>query len=269
MEQRNYYKLKNRLESMSKEGKRGQVAIFVIIALVIVAVILIVMFYPKLKTSFTNAPFTPESFLRGCIEPEVNKGVILLSKQGGYANPEGFLLYNDTKIKYLCYVTGYYKTCVVQEPMILNHFEQELNNMVSPKAKDCFAKLKQEYENRGFAVTGNINDAKTGIESGKVNVEFLAPITVSKETSQRFDKFNIQMKSELYDILTISQSIIEFESTYGDSETTTFIQYYPDLKIVKTKLSEGSKVYSVSNVITKEEFTFASRSLSWPPGYAV
>ena len=35
----------------------------------------------------------------------------------------------------------------------------------------------------------------------------------------------------------------------------------------KIKLDDGTKIYEVSDVTTHETFTFASRSLVWPPGY--
>src|SRR3989338_5094639 len=271
MEERNYYKLKKRETGMNggvKVSKRGQIAIFVIIAIVIIAVILVIMLYPKIKIITGGTP-SPEEFLKSCIVNDVKSSVDLLAKQGGYANPEGFYVYNDQKIKFLCYTNEYYKTCVVQQPMIETHFEQEMDRILEPKARDCLTKLKQEYESRGYSITGNFIDAKTGIEQGKIKVIFNSPLTVTKASTERFNDFEIGIDSKMSDLLAIAQSIVEFESVYGDSETTAYIKYYPDLRIEKIKLSEGTKIYKLSDVITKEEFVFASRSLSWPPGYGV
>ena len=271
MKRRNYYKAENTEKCMlfgGKRGVRGQVAVFVIIAILIVAVVLIIFAFPRIKPFFTGQEFTPQSYLRSCIEPSVKEGMDLLARQGGYANPEGFLVYNDQKIKYLCYTSQYYDTCVVQDAMVKNRIEQELNKIIEPRARECAANLKTEYEKRGYSVSQNTISSKTTIDPGKINVEFKMPILVSKgEESNSYQGFTIGIPSQMYDILFISMSIIDYESTYGDSETTLYLQYYPDLKIEKTKLSEGSKVYIVSNVITKEYFQFASRSLSWPPGY--
>jgi len=261
MKRRNYYKAENTEKCMlfgGKRGVRGQVAVFVIIAILIVAVVLIIFAFPRIKPFFTGQEFTPQSYLRSCIEPSVKEGMDLLARQGGYANPEG----------YLCYTSQYYDTCVVQDAMVKNRIEQELNKIIEPRARECAANLKTEYEKRGYSVSQNTISSKTTIDPGKINVEFKMPILVSKgEESNSYQGFTIGIPSQMYDILFISMSIIDYESTYGDSETTLYLQYYPDLKIEKTKLSEGSKVYIVSNVITKEYFQFASRSLSWPPGY--
>lgn len=266
--ERNYYKLKNTAFSMIKGGKRGQLAIFVIIAVVIVAIILVIMLYPKIRT-LTNPSLDPTSYLKSCIGDDVKNSVKLLAAQGGYANPEGFLVYNNQKIKFLCYTNEYYKTCVIQEPMLTTHFEQEMNKLLATKATDCITKLKQEYESRGYSITGNLIDTETTIEPQRIRITFNAPITITKDSTQRFDKFDVKIDSHMFDLLAISQSIVEYEAAYGDSETTLYLAYYPNLRIDKTKLSDGTKIYVVSDVITKESFTFASRSLSWPPGYGV
>jgi len=265
----NYYKLKNIGEYMIKRGNsRGQLAIFVIVAVVIVAVILAVLFYPRIKI-LVSGEFTPENYLKTCVKPEIDNIMPILNKQGGYANPEGFLVQNGEKIKFLCYTNEYYKTCVVQEPFIIRRYASEIQTAIEVKASRCFSDLKKEYESRGYSVTGGFRDAKVDIDLNGIKVSFNSPVSVTKESTERFNGFNVEIDSKMYEILSIKQNIIEFESVYGDSETTSYLQYYPDLKIEKTKLSDGTKIYKVSNVITKEEFTFASRSLSWPPGYGV
>ncbi len=263
------YKEYNFIQNMRVMSKRGQMAIFVIVAIVIVAAILIFFLYPGIRTNITGSEFTASSYLKDCIQPNVKESIDLLSKQGGYANPEGFIVYNDTKIKYLCYIEGYYKTCVIQQPMIKNHFESELNSLLAPKARACFTALEKEYEKRGYSVSSSSFDSKVELVPGQLKINFMAPITVTKESSNTYREFNVVLKSEMYDLLFTAASIIEFEATYGDSETTTYLQYYPNLKIEKTKLSDGSKIYRLTNVVTKETFTFASRSISWPPGYGL
>jgi len=70
-------------------------------------------------------------------------------------------------------------------------------------------------------------------------------------------------------LLLTSVSIVDYEATYGDSETTLYMKYNPELKVDKIKLNEGSKIYRLTNTVTNENFTFASRSLVWPPGYGL
>lgn len=247
-------------------NKRGQVAIFVIIALVIVGIILVVFLYPNISLQISE-PFTPENYLRSCIEPELRPALEKISSQGGYMNPEGFFVVDNVKVKYLCYTSEFYKTCQVQQPLIKKHVEDELYSSIKLRLDGCFSQLKQEYERQGYSVSVGESNSKIEIVPNKIKINIDAPITVTKESSQTYKGFEFSIDSQMYDLLSITSSIVDFESTYGDSETTLYMQYYPNLRIDKTKLSDGTKIYIVSDVVTKESFRFASRSLSWPPGY--
>lgn len=270
MEKHNYYKLKNPVNRMKKESKmtkKGQMAIFIILAIAIVAIILLIAFYPKIKSVVTGGELTPSNFIKSCINNDIQSTMDLMNKQGGYINPDGFYVYNGEKLKFLCYTNEYYQTCVVQEPGVVTHYEKELAKAIESKAKECYSNMRTQYEKQGYSVSGSLRDIKVELTPKYVNVLFDTPLSISKESTVTYDGVKVQVASKIYDLLSIAQSIVEFEAYYGDSETTNYMQYYPDLKIEKIKMSDGTKVYKVSDVISKEEFDFASRSLSWPPGY--
>ncbi len=247
--------------------KRGQVTIYVIIAVIIVAVIVLVyLFYPRINT-IVSGEFNPQSFLQNRLKDPVNTAKITLSQQGGYSAPEGFITYKNNHVKYLCYTSEYYKPCKVQQPLIKDNYEQEMQKLIQKDVETAMQELRAQYERRGYGVsqTGNI---KTTVEiiPDKIIVHINSPLVVTKETSQSFDNFEVDYTSKMYFLLMTSTSIIDFESTYGDSETSLYIQYYPNLIIEKNKLDDGSKIYNVEDVTTKESFTFATRSLAWPGG---
>jgi hypothetical protein len=249
-------------------NKRGQMAITIIVALVIVGIVIILFAFPRINLFASDV--NPSSFLRNCIEPEVRDIKVVLSDQGGYSNPENSVLYQGVQIEYLCYSAENYEPCVVQQPLLVGHVEREIEDFVEPRARQCIEDLKGQYERRGFGVDlrGGSGEIDVNIVSGSIVVNFLAPMTVSKdESTQTFQKFGVAIDSEWYDLLSIAVSIIQFESTLGDSETTLYLQYYPDLRIDKTRRDDGSTIYKLSNVVTEDMFTFATRSLVWPSGY--
>ena len=249
--------------------KRGQVAIYIIAAIVIVALVVLgVSFYPRLGGIFSQE-ISPNTYLKNCIEPEIKPAVEILSKQGGYRNPDGLIEYNGKKIKYLCYTSENYKTCNVQQPMIKSNFEKELNNVIKPKADQCARNLISEYGKRGFRVISSSVSSRVEIVPEKIKVVISAPMTITKDSTQTFNEFEVNIGSEMYNLLFTASSIIDYEASLGDSATELYLQYYPDLKIEKTKLSDGTKIYRLSNVVTNEEFVFASRSLAWPAGYGL
>ena len=244
--------------------KRGQISIFIIVAIVIVVAVLGVFLFPQLN--ILTGDVNPSSYLVNCIEPEVKAIKEVLSKQGGYSEPENTLMYLGTEIQYLCYTAEDYKPCLVQQPLLVSHIEQEIEGFIEPRARQCVIDLQRQYERRGYDVRAEQGEIDVKIVQGSINIEFLSPMTLTKETTQSFDKFSISIDSEWYDLLLTAVSIIDFESTYGDSETTLYIQYYPNLVIDKIRRDEGT-VYNLRNIISGDDFTFATRSLVWPRGY--
>lgn len=250
--------------------RKGQIAIFVIVALAIVGVILVVFAYPQIRNIVAPQELSPEKYLGDCLEPEVRGAVELLAKQGGDEIPIGAAEYLDTKIKYLCYVSGYYQTCVIQQPLLITHFAEELSRMTNSEAEQCARNLITEYERRGFSVSSSEITSDVSVVSGNIQIMLSMPMTITKEdTSRTFDKFDVLINSEIYNLLSIATSIVDYETTYGDSETTNYLNYYPNLKIEKIKLEDGVKIYKLTNVVTEEVFQFATRSLVWPPGYGL
>ncbi|MBU0760379.1 MAG: hypothetical protein KJ600_01590 [Nanoarchaeota archaeon] len=248
--------------------RKGQTTAFIILALVIaVLAVLLFFFYPKMSSVF-GLDAEPNSFMSSCIEPEVVAGMELLSKQGGYANPEGYILYKGEMVKYLCYTSQYYLPCLVQQPLLVAKFERELGEMIKAKAISCADELENYYESRGYEISrGEDVKVDVSIVPDRLSVVVEAGMTMTKDTTQNYKYFKFNKATKLYSLLMTALSIIDFESTYGDSETTLYMQYYPDLQIQKTKLIDGSTVYTVRDVTSDESFTFASRSLAWPPGY--
>lgn len=252
------------------KNKRGQVAIYVIIALAILVLVLAVILYPKLKPKLTeDVAANPQAYLSSCLSPIIKEKLNDIASHGGDAEPEGFILYNNKKIKYLCYTNENYKTCVVQQPLIKEHIEEVLARSIKAEAQKCVELMADAIENQGYSVSSANTDAIVSIIPEKIQILINAPMTITKENSRTYKNFNFDIKSQYYDILYIATSIVDYEATYGDSLTENYIQYYPDISIDKTQLSDGTTIYKIANVITNEEFAFASRSVAWPPGYGL
>ena len=248
--------------------KSGQVTIFIIIAITIIALgILIYMFYPKIKTSLSSELKNPAEFIQTCIEEEIENSVSKLSLQGGSLFPEHYILYNNEKIEYLCYSGEYYKTCVMQQPMLKQHIESEIENGIKDKVGECFDSMKQSYEKKGYKV--NLKKGGVNIEllPKRIVAEFNYSLTLTKQDSEKYDSFKVILNNNLYELVSIANSILNLEAHYGDAETTTYMNYYHDLKVEKKKQSDGTTIYILTDRNTGNKFQFASRSLAWPPGY--
>ncbi|MEK6928278.1 MAG: hypothetical protein AABX11_07640 [Nanoarchaeota archaeon] len=248
--------------------KRGQVTIFIILALALIAIIALFFMYPQIKgVGGIDAIQNPKVYLEKCLEPSLTKLITQLSANGGDIVPQGFLEYNGQKIKYLCYTSEYYKTCTVQQPLIKDHFDDVITSEIKNSVQNCMTNLIAEYESKGWSVSSGESKVSAEIVPNYVDIRIDSPMTLTKDTSRTIKTFDLSFMSNMYEILYIATSIVEFESKLGDAETTAYLNYYPNVRIKKNQLSDGSVIYNIENVITEESFTFASRSLPWPPGY--
>lgn len=258
---------------MKREGiissqKKAQITIFIIIAIMIIIIaVLLFMFFPGAKNWFGEEE-NPSAYIQNCIEKDVKIAVDKLSPQGGSIEPKHYILYNDEKIEYLCYTQDYYKTCVMQQPMLKNHIESEIENEINAKSDECFDDMKTNFEKKGYNVNlvkGNMN---VELLPKRISVNFNSSLTLLKgEESQKYQSFSVALNNNLYELVSIANSILNWEARYGDAETTIYMNYYHDLKVEKKLQGDGTTIYILTDRNNGNKFQFASRSVAWPPGY--
>jgi len=248
-------------------NKRGQLAIFVIIAIVIIAVILVLLF-PRIRIGIQPAP--PEVELRNCLSENVQGLLNTSLENGGELNPRLYYLYNNITVGYVCYTTEWYVPCVMQKPLLKKHIEDEIEEAVKEEVRLCLDIMLDEFESRGYDVDvegDNMIDVEIIPEN--VIISLNSEITFTKgEDSSKLTIPKADFKSQAYKLIAIASSIANWESRYGDAVPETYMGFYPDVKVEKKKQVEGSTVYILSHRDTNEVFNFASRSVAWPPGYA-
>ena len=250
-------------------GKRGQVTIFIIIAIIIIALaFLIYSFYPQIKSTIGAEEKNPVSYIQTCLEDKIKDVATELSLQGGSMSPENYVLYEDEEIEYLCYTNEYYKNCVVQQPMLKRHVELEINKEIESTVSSCFASMKDSYEKKGYDVVLKTGDKRIELLPKRIVGTFNYSLTLTKGDTQKYDSFVVIVNNNLYELVSIANSIIEWETTYGDAEVTTYMTYYPDLKVEK-KSGNGGKIYILTDRNTGSKFQFATRGQIWPAGYAI
>jgi hypothetical protein len=253
---------------MKRADKRGQVTIFIIIGIIIVAAaFLIYLFYPQITTTLGTQENTPQSYIQTCIEKEISETVATLSAQGGSLDPQNYIMNNNSKIEFLCYTSEYYRPCLIQQPMLKQHIEKEIKNKILSDVNNCFSSLKTNYEKKGYVVDLKSGDINVELLPKRVISTFNYSMTTTKGDTQKYDSFVVILNNNLYELTSIANSIIQWESLYGDAEVTTYMTYYHDLKVEKKLRSSGEKIYIITDRNTGNKFQFASRGQVWPAGY--
>jgi hypothetical protein len=260
---------------MNKKGrwccrnKKGQVTIFIILGIIIVALgFLIYSFYPQIKSTIGGEEKNPQSYIQSCIEEEIKGTVEKLSLQGGSISPSDYANYFDTNVEYLCYTSEFYRPCIVQQPMLKQHIESEIKSQIDHDVDACFDSLKSSYEKRGYTVELKRGEKRIELLPKRIVATFNYSMTFSKGDTQKYDSFSVVLNDNLYELSSIANSITEWESVYGDVDITTYMTYYPDLKVERKPIGEGSRVYILTDRNTGNKFQFAIKSQVWPAGYA-
>ena len=246
--------------------KRGQVTAFIIIAILIVGAIL--LFFLWIRPTYI-APSGERLGFEGCIKDAVESEMKILGEQAGFVNPKLSYMYQNHEIGYLCYTNLYYKQCVVQKPFLKQHFESELKKKTGEKIHRCYENSVDELKAKGYEVRAGTLDFEILLEPGKIFVELDAPVSISKQATQRFTRFEIDINSPIYEMLMIATSLLQYETKFGDSDTTSLMIFYPEFIIDKLKQSDGTTIYIITDKNTKTKFQFASRSMAWPAGYGI
>ncbi|MBT7102233.1 hypothetical protein HN935_01855 [archaeon] len=241
--------------------KKGQVTIFIIIAIVIVSAVLI--FFLWLQPTYFSAAGRGLAF-ENCVEDSVEDAIGELEKRAGFINPEFTYAYNGEEMTYLCYTNAFYETCSVQVPFLKTTFDEQMELLIRGDVDACYDASVNDLKSRGYDVTSGAVTYDVVIEPGAVRVLIDAPTTVG---ATRFTRFNVNVNSPVYDMVMIATSILQFETKYGDSDTGAMMVIYPDYIIDKIKRSDGTTIYILEHKDFGNKFQFASRSLAWPSGY--
>jgi len=252
--------------SLLKENKRGQLTIFIIVAILIVVSIVIFFFY--VKPTFI-APNGNQLKIQTCLEDAVKTSVDDLASKGGTNNPKFSYQYMGEKIPYLCYTNLYYRPCVVQTPFLKQSFEAELTVIAKQKLDLCYDSAIEDLKARGYDIYQTGRNFTISLEPGRIIATLNAPVTISRESSQRYSEFKTQINSPIYDMLMIATSIIQYETRLGNADTDSLRTYYPNLMIQKMRQGDETKVYIIQDKQSKTKYQFATRSYAWPPGYGV
>ena len=251
-------------------NKRGQITIFIIVAMLLVVMIALFFIFrnsggPIIKGEKPEK--RAESYLESCIEDKTKDVVEILYRSGGYMENTLVRPYDGKNISYLCYNANYYYPCVNQEPMFLSHLKDEIRDAIAWDVRNCFDEFAADLGDSGYTVDANYNGFDLKLAPKKIVVEIDGEFTLTKsgETSKQED-FTIFVPTRIYDLALIVQEIVSQEAEYCNFDILGYMLLHTKIKVEKKMLGDQSKIYSVKDKNTEEEFWFAIRSCALPGG---
>ena len=172
------------------QNKRGQLTVFIIIAMVIVAAVVLYFVFRGTAVNQANIPASLEpaytNFL-SCLEDDALTGISILESQAGYIYlPElelgshyypfnSQLVFLGNSIPYWYYVSGN----GIQKEQIpaRSEMEKQLERFINDRIRDCSL---QTYYEQGFVVSMEEPDASVTINEDNVEVNLAMDITLEK-----------------------------------------------------------------------------------------
>ena len=260
---------------MTKRGRKGQLTIFIILAILIVAIVLFIfLFWPKLSTT-TSETRNPYAFMTTCIGDHIEDTIETIILQGGTMNldEDTSFSYQGENIRFLCHTNVYYEhTCHRQVAFLLPSIQNEIQENIELEIEECFGALKRSYEEEGYTVNvKEIGDFGVKIIPQGILIKLGSDLMLNKgNTAEEYRDFAIKQKSGLYTILEVAENIITIEQELGYCDTSVYSLLYSEIDITKLANQDNShyddvQLYTLVHRETEEEFKFAIRSLAYPP----
>jgi hypothetical protein len=247
-------------------NKRGQVAIFVIIALVLVGGIIAYFAIRNLPKVSEQAVLNPKSAIEKCTQDAVNEVVEKMLAGGGFVKPSSFKTYNGT-VAYMCVNDGYFRPCVNQHPMLLNEMKTEIKNYITPTVEGCFASMKQDAESKGYNVQLGVMTIDISLAPNRIFVDIARSTVLRKnENVQTSDAYKVEIVNPLYDLANVAVEIANQEAKYCNFENVGYSVLYPQFDIQKWMMSDSTKIYTIKDKPSGKTMRIATRSCALPLG---
>lgn len=190
-------------------NKRGQVTIFIIIAIILIASVSLYFVFRD-KISIENIPSEIEPVyisIISCLEETTEQGVEYLALQGGY-----YEVPKSLSIAYFADNIPYYYLNSREYVPSVERVEGELENYIHNYLSNCLN--FEDFEEQGFEIREGDLLVSVNIKEDKIKTKLDYPVTITKgDSTKRLREFEISIDSDLEKLLEVSEEIV---SSYSE-----------------------------------------------------
>lgn len=250
---------------------RGQMTIWIIVAVVIVASVVFFLFLnrgPIIGDSRPDGGVDITSYMQECIAPKVSEAADLMIPRGGFINPQNTVVFDGLPVEYLCLNQGNFEPCVHQHPVLLKEMRDEIYSYVYPEVDGCFEELRLDFSERNIDAN-YLSDFDFTVQLQ----EDLIILDITRETnlagfgsSGVADDIVVEVEHPLYNLALIALEIANQEATYCYFEFVGYNVLYPRYEIEQFSMSDATTIYTIRDLETAKEMRIATRSCAISPG---
>ena len=251
----------------NKMNKQGQVAIWIIIALVIVALTALIFVIKPSFLSSSQSELYPQTLISSCISEAVNSATDIMLPQGGFIAPLNYKLHDNIKVSYLCQNIGQFRPCINQHPLLISEMEGEIANYITPKIDECFTSMKDTFQKQKYSVSMGDMTLNVSLMKGYAVVDINRSVVLTKNgQSQNYDSFQTKTTNPSYEMARVAEEIADQEAKYCYFEYVGYSILYPQFTVRAERMSDDTKIYSIEDKYSTKEMNLAIRGCSLPAG---
>lgn len=248
--------------------KRGQVTIWVIVAIAIVAVMSLIFFISGGPTLITGPEINPQAYLDKCMKDAAEDALGIMLPQGGFIQPKSSKIHDDINVTYLCYTDSYYFPCINQHPAYISELREEILNYVKPKTEQCFNDMKSALEKKDYSVTFNSPlTMEIGLVPDKVKISAERDVVIKKQEETRtFKNFESEVISPLYNLANVAIEAVNSDIKYCGFAYVGYMVLHPEFDIRLDRMSDATKIYTIKDIKSGKELNIAIKGCVSVPG---
>jgi len=234
-------------------AKKGQVTVFIILGIVVLAIFGLLYF--AISRDYIETPFTRTSVVsvsdhvEECINILGEEAIALIGKQGGDLQPS---LYQNwcinseecLQVSYLCY-TEELVPCTNRRPFLSQHMEKEISEYVDEHLIECVD--PGLWEESGYSVSLGNYESKVSIGKEDVLITVDWPITIRKDTFvEQEERFSQKFDVPLGLLAETAYDIVQSEISNGDFLVVPYVVSKKGNVEIEKHRPGKSKIYAVN-----------------------
>jgi regulatory protein YycH of two-component signal transduction system YycFG len=250
---------------MKIRGKSGQLTIFIIFGLIIAIGVVILYYFVISPATENNKAKDPQKYIQDCLDRILKSSEEKLLVQAGYRNSSNYLVYNETKVPYLCYVKDNEKLCTILEPLLKNKIEQELKLDSEADLEKCFVKVKEAFE--GYDYQEGQTNYSIEIAPNSLIARVFKNIKVSRDDSSfEFNYFEYKKPSPIFDFVILANDILTQETTCNcgvvscSADVLSLSRMNQRYEVSLFVSGKNEKVYTIKDTLTQMRYLFSVRN---------
>jgi len=257
-------------EMITKKSKRGQITIFVIIAIVIVFIIAGFFLLSNKDSNMPSLKENPSGYIKAniekCAKEAIDDAERIVIKNAGFLEQDNAWVFNGTSYQKLCDGSGKDNLCTNNHPILIVETQNEIKDYITPKLNACFETIKSSLRNYKYQADSNV--INVSIVDREIRVEIKKDLAIEVNGQKiNIEKFKVQVNSPLYQFLSITNRIIneELDCNCGmescNANLMNLIKYNREFEILKPIYGmNGEEVFTITELNSGKQFAFAIRN---------